>query len=253
MKTTENTILITGGSTGIGYAMAKAFSEAGNEVIICGRNEDKLKDAQRKIPRVHIRACDVENKQEREDLFQWVVTNFPRVNVLVNNAGIQKEIDFSAGATLPLEQEREIEINFAASIHLCALFVPYFLRQKTDCAILNVTSGLAFIPLKIVPVYCATKAGLRAFTISLRSQLDESNIRVFEIAPPIVKTELHPEARARKQSDRGIAPEVVAAATLKAIRNDTFELIIGEAKSLKWASRIAPQLFHKLLNKLAAG
>ena len=154
---------------------------------------------------------------------------------------------------MQLEEESEIEINLTACIHLCAMFVAHFLQQNTDCAILNVTSGLAFIPLKIVPVYCATKAGLRTFTTSLRSQLADTNIRVFEIAPPIVKTELHREARARKQANRGVAPDVVAEATLRAIRRNKYEVIIGGAKTLKGASRLAPRFFHKLLNKLAAG
>ncbi|MDQ3535990.1 MAG: SDR family NAD(P)-dependent oxidoreductase, partial [Bacteroidota bacterium] len=110
----------------------------------------------------------------------------------------------------------------------------------------------AFIPLKIVPVYCATKAGLHTFTISLRSQLAKTNVHVFEIAPPIVKTELHREAKARKQSERGVSPSVVAEATLKAIKNNYYETIIGQAKVLKAASRIAPSFFHSLLNKIAA-
>lgn len=117
----------------------------------------------------------------------------------------------------------------------------------------NVTSGLAFIPLKIVPVYCATKAALHTFSISLRSQLSKTNVRVFEIAPPIVNTGLHREAKARKQSQRGISPDVVAKATLKSLRKNQYETIVGKAKVLKGASRIAPGFFHRLLNKLAAG
>lgn len=173
--------------------------------------------------------------------------------MLVNYAGIQKEIDFLGGASVLINEESEIETNLTASIHLSSLFVSYFLQQKNECAIINVTSGLAFIPLKIVPVYCATKAALHTFTISLRSQLAKTNIHVFGIAPPIVKTELHREARARKQSKRGILASVVADATLKAIHNNNYENVIGLAKILKWASRIAPGFFHKVLNKLAAG
>ena len=233
--------------------MAKTFLDAGNEVIICGRREYKLQEAKQKYPSLHIRMCDIGNKSSRNDLFHWVTAAFPQVNMLINNAGVQKEIDFLEGATSELENESEIEINLTACIHLCALFVPCFLQQNTDCAIINVTSGLAFIPLKIVPVYCATKAGLRTFTIALRSQLAKTNIRVFEIAPPIVRTELHREAKARKQANRGVTPDVVAEATLKAISKDKYEVIIGQAKSLKGASRLAPAFFHKLLNKVAAG
>lgn len=253
MQTTRNTILITGGSTGIGLALAEAFVKAGNEVLICGRRESRLQEAKQRIPQLHTRVCDIGKKAEREALYQWATSGFPSINMLVNNAGIQKEIDFRTGAAGLSDEESEIDINLTASIHLSALFIPHFLQQKQECAIVNITSGLAFIPLKIVPVYCATKAGLHSFSISLRSQLAKTNVRIFEIAPPIVKTELHREAQARKQSERGIPAPDVAEATMKAIKNNRYEMIVGQAKSLKGASRIAPAFFHKLLNKLAAG
>jgi uncharacterized oxidoreductase len=253
MQTTNNTILITGGSTGIGLALAETFVSEGNEVLICARRESKLLEAKNKISNLHIRVCDIGKKAEREALYQWATTEFPHINMLINNAGIQKEIDFTMGASNLNDDESEIEINFTAAVHLSALFIPYFQQQKKECALVNVTSGLAFIPLKIVPVYCATKAALHTFTVCLRTQLRKTNIHVFEIAPPIVKTELHKEAKARKQSARGISSSVVAEETLKAIRNNHYEKIVGRAKVLKGASRIAPNFFHKLLNKLAAG
>ncbi len=253
MQTTKNTILITGGSVGIGLAIAETFIEAGNEVLICGRRESKLLEAKQKYPQLHTRICDISKKSEREDLYRWATTEFPPINMLFNNAGIQKEVNFLTGTPALNDKESEIEINLTASIHLSALFISHFLQQPKECAIVNITSGLAFIPLQIVPVYCATKAALHSFSISLRSQLAETNVQVFEIAPPIVKTELHREAKARKQSERGIAPAVVAEATLKAIKNNRSETIVGQAKVLKAASRIAPGFFHRLLNKLAAG
>jgi uncharacterized oxidoreductase len=253
MQTTKNTILITGGSTGIGLALAEKFLDTGNEVLICGRRESKLAEAKQKLPQLHTRVCDVSKKPEREELFRWATTEHPSINMLINNAGIQREIDFLAGAASFNDQESEIETNLTASIHLSALFIPHFLQQQNECAIVNVTSGLAFIPLKIVPVYCATKAGLHTFSISLRSQLVKTNIRVFEMAPPIVKTELHREAKARKQAERGVPAADVATATLKALRNNRYETIVGQAKVLKGASRLAPKFFHRLLNKLAAG
>lgn len=253
MVTTKNIILITGGSSGIGFAMAEKFIEAGNEVLICGRRESKLTEAKQKLPNVHIRVCDLANATEREELFRWAVSKFPGINMLVNNAGIQKEVDFVSGAADVFGDENEIEINLTAGIHLASLFVPYFLKQDRECAVVNVTSGLAFIPLKIVPVYCATKSALRTFSISLRSQLAGTNVRVFEIAPPIVKTDLHRGAQAQKQSERGISAAAVAGAAFKAIKKNRYEAIVGEAKTLKGASRLAPKLFHKLLNKVAAG
>jgi uncharacterized oxidoreductase len=253
MQTTQNTILITGGSTGIGLAMAETFIKAGNDVLICGRRESKLLEAKQKLPQLHTRVCDIGKKLEREALYRWATSEFPDINMLFNNAGIQKEIDFLTGAAGLNDNENEIEINLTAGIHLSALFIPHFLQHQKECAIVNITSGLAFIPLKIVPIYCATKAGLHTFSISLRSQLAKTNVRVFEIAPPIVKTELHREAKARKQSQRGISASVVAEAMVNALKNNHYETIVGQAKTLKGASRIAPKFFHNLLNKLAAG
>ena len=253
MQTTRNTILITGGSTGIGLAMAETFLKAGNEVLICGRQESKLAEAKRKLPQLHTRVCDVAKKSSREELYRWATSEFKHINLLINTAGTQREIDFLTSAPDAYEDENEIEINLTASIHLAALFIPHFLQQQNECAIVNVTSGLAFVPLKIVPIYCATKAGLHSFSISLRSQLAKTNVRVFEIAPPIVKTDLHREAKARKQSQRGIPASAVAEAAFEAIKNNRYETIIGQAKSLNWASRLAPKFFHNLLNKVAAG
>ena len=252
MQTTNNTVLITGGSSGIGLALAEALLQKGNEVLICARHQDKLAAAQQKLPRLHTRVCDVADKKDREALFEWATTHFPAINILVNNAGVQKEIDFVTGAA-GLDEESEIDINLKGSIHLCALFTPYFLQQQKECAIVNITSGLAFIPLKIVPVYCATKAALHSFSMSLRSQLSKTNIRVFEVAPPIVQTNLHREAKARKQAQRGVPATDVAAATVKAIEKNNYQAIIGQAKSLKGAARFAPLFFHKLLNKVATG
>lgn len=253
MQITKNTILITGGSTGIGLAIAEAFINADNEVIICGRREGKLLEAKQRFPQLHTRVCDIGNRAERDALYRWTTSEFPQINLLVNNAGIQKEIDFLTGASGLYDTESEIEINLTANIHLCSLFIPHFLHQQQECAIVNITSGLAFVPLKIVPVYCATKAGLHSFSMSLRSQLAQTNVRVFEVAPPIVKTELHREAKARKQSERGIAPSVVAEAILRAIKANRYETTVGQAGVLKGAARIAPQFFHNLLNRIAAG
>lgn len=129
MQTTNNTILITGGSTGIGLAIAEAFMKAGNKVLICGRRQSKLLEAKRKFPQLHIRVCDIGKQSEREDLYHWATNEFPNINMLFNNAGIQKEINFLTGATAELDGENEIEINLTASIHLSALFIPHFLQQ----------------------------------------------------------------------------------------------------------------------------
>ena len=188
MNLSGNTILVTGGSAGIGLALAKRFIERGNDVIICGRREDKLSEVKANLPGIITHACDVGEARSRGDLVKWIVKEFPELNVLVNNAGIQRRIDLKAGE--PWEKTRsEIEINLDAPIHLTQLLYQQLSKRKS-AAICNVTSGLSFIPLANVPVYCATKAALHSFTLSLRWQLKETHVRVVEIIPPAVDTDL---------------------------------------------------------------
>lgn len=188
MELSGNTILITGGASGIGLAFTERFLQAGNEVIICGRREDRLQAAKEKYPQLHTRVCDVAQERDRIELFDWAASLFPNLNVLMNNAGIQRRVrldETEAWATT----RAEIAINFDAPVHLSRLFIPLLQRQNR-AAIMNVTSGLSFVPLANVPVYCATKAALHSFTLSLRYQLRETPIEVIEIIPPAVDTDL---------------------------------------------------------------
>ena len=188
MKLTGNTILVTGGATGIGLALVKRFLERGNEVIICGRREDRLAEVKEAFPGIHTRVSDVAGADGRAELAYWVVAEFPGLNVLVNNAGIQRRIDLTATEDWN-ETRSEIAINLEAPIHLTQLLYPH-LATMQNAAIMNVTSGLSFTPLANVPVYCATKAALRSFTLSLRWQLKETETDVIEIIPPAVDTDL---------------------------------------------------------------
>jgi len=191
MKLTGNTILITGGSTGIGLAFAERFLRAGNRVIVCGRRASVLEQAKEKFPNLITRTADLADESSRLALFDWVTTNYPEINVLVNNAGIQQRFNvLKADAKDNWRYyNQEIQANLEAPIHLSMLFAPYF-AAKEQAAILNVTSGLAFTPLAIAPVYSATKAALHSFTMSLRLQLSETSVEVIEIAPPAVNTDL---------------------------------------------------------------
>ena len=247
MKTTGNTILITGGATGIGFSLAETFVKAGNEVVICGRREDKLKEAKRKLPQLHITVCDLSKESKRKFLYEWVCSNFSDINILVNNAGIQRMIDFKRGVNELYFGEDEIEVNLKACIHLSALFTPLFL-QKEEAAIVNISSGLGFVPIAIMPVYCATKAAVHSFTMSLRHQLRDTSVKVFEVIPPIVDTELDKGARGhRGQEDRGIPPVEVAKATMKALESNQYEIPVGMAENLRTGSRTNPeQLFHNM-------
>ncbi|WP_419880644.1 SDR family oxidoreductase [Peribacillus sp. B-H-3] len=189
MKLSGHTVLITGGASGIGLAFAERFLKAGSTVIIAGRREAKLKEAKKKFPALHTRVCDVSEENQRIELFNWAVSEFPGLNVLVNNAGIQQRVNL-----LNLQQDwnyyrNEISINVDAPIHLSMLFTSHFAKHD-HAAIINVSSGLAMTPGVWVPVYSATKAAIHSFTISLRLQLEKTNIEVVEIFPPAVNTDL---------------------------------------------------------------
>ena len=188
MEFNANTVLITGGASGIGFALAERFIQEGSTVIICGRREDKLKEAQSKYPQLHIRACNVADPAERTALFEWATGKYPGLNMLINNAGIQQRIQLQQQPAWETLRE-EVAINLEAPIHLSTLFIPHLLKQERP-AILNITSGLAFVPLANAPVYSATKAALRSFTLSLRHQLTGSPISIIEIIPPVVDTDL---------------------------------------------------------------
>lgn len=249
MKISNNTVLITGGATGIGLELAKQFIANGNNVIICGRRENKLKEAKALLPQLVTKQCDISDIDQRRKLFNFCVEQFPTINILVNNAGIQREIDFRKGETDYLNGDNETAINLEATFHLTALFSPHFMKQK-ESAIVNVSSGLGIVPLVIVPIYSATKSALHSFSISLRKQLESTSVKVFEILPPIVDTELDNGARDKRgQTDKGISAEKVAIESINAISNDKFEIPIGIVKVLRIGSRINPKLFLKIINK----
>jgi len=229
--------LITGGATGIGFALAEAFVKAGNKVLICGRREARLQQARAKLPQIQTRQCDLSKKEDRESFCNWLRDNHKGLNILVNNAGIQRAIDLRKGTAELFDGEDEVQINFAAPIHLSAYFAP-LLSKKKEAAIINVSSGLGFVPIAAMPVYCATKAGIHMFTISLRHQLKDTTVKVFEIVPPAVNTELGKDTTGESEQEyRGIPPSVVAAATLKALANDEYEVVVGEARDLVEGAR----------------
>ncbi|MDB5263218.1 MAG: family NAD(P)-dependent oxidoreductase [Adhaeribacter sp.] len=189
MNLAHNTVLITGGASGIGWAIAERFLKAGSEVIICGRRPEKLEEVKQQYPQVHTRVCDVGQEADRLDLLRWAIENFPQINVLVNNAGIQRRVSLVVATEDWREHQSEMAINLEAPIHLALLFIPHF-KHKPSAFIINVTSGLAFVPMARAAVYSATKAALHSFTLSLRYQLNATSIKVIEIAPPAVNTDL---------------------------------------------------------------
>jgi uncharacterized oxidoreductase len=185
MKLSGNKILITGGASGIGLGLAVRFVEEGNKVIIVGRRKFLLDEVSATYPSVITRAADLRIVSEREELYNWISKEHPDMNVLVNNAGIQQRIKIADSNFFALAKD-EIAINIEAPLHLISLFS----NLKSLNTIINISSGLAYAPMAVMPVYCASKAFFHSFTLSLRHQFKTKNIEVIELIPPALNTDL---------------------------------------------------------------
>jgi uncharacterized oxidoreductase len=185
MKISNNKILITGGATGIGLGLTERFVKENNEVIICGRREALLEEVSKRIPEVITRRCDLSKPEEREDLYNWISEKHGDLNILVNNAGIQQWVSLSDTEFFKKAKD-EIAINVEAPVHLISLFT----NLKSLNTIINITSGLSFVPMSRMPVYCASKAFFHSFTLSLRHLMKSKNIEVIELIPPALNTDL---------------------------------------------------------------
>lgn len=196
MKNTGNTILLTGGSSGIGRELARRWHDDGNVVIVAARSTDDLAETAEGRENIHPMALDVSDKQALARFADEVVHRFPTLNVLVNNAGIMRLEDISASRDLS-DAEQELTVNVLGPIRLIDALVDH-LKDQPDAAIVNVTSGLAFVPHPKAATYSATKAALHSYTLSLRQQL-EGQVEVIELAPPGVQTELTPGQSEREE------------------------------------------------------
>jgi len=185
MKISNNKILITGGASGIGLGLTERFVKENNTVIICGRRESLLEEVSKKYPSVVTRRCDLSKTEEREGLFNWISQKHSDLNVLVNNAGIQQLMSLSDSDFFE-RAKKEIVINIEAPVHLTSLFT----NLKSLNTVINITSGLSFVPMARMPVYCASKAFFHSFTLSLRHLLKSKNIEVIEVIPPALNTDL---------------------------------------------------------------
>ena len=243
MEVKRNTVLITGGGSGIGRSLAYAFVQNGSTVIICGRDERKLELAKELTPELYTRVCDVTSEEQRQALLEWVKECFPSLNVLINNAGIMNILDLTQIDVTDPRVDREIEINLVSPIKLSLMFLP-LLTTHNQAAVVNISSGLAYVPDAGTPIYGATKAAIHSFSQSLRYQLRNTSVEVFEVLPPGVDTELNSEGNFDK-----LSPDMVAKVVLRGITKGTTEIRIGQANPLFYASRIAPGFIHGVLNR----
>ncbi len=188
MQLQGHTVLVTGGASGIGRALADRFHRSGSQVIACGRRSDRLDNLRAALPGTITRVCDLREAPARAALIDWVAREHPQFDVLVNNAGIQRYPSLTEPEDWARTQE-EIRVNLDAPIHLAMLAAPH-LSRRPHAAIINLTSGLSFAPLARAPIYSATKAALHSFTWSLRHHLAGTSVQVIELIPPAVDTDL---------------------------------------------------------------
>ena len=249
MKLAKRTVLITGGSSGIGLELAQQLLERDNVVIITGRDQDKLDAATRALPRVHTFRSDVSDPEAIAALHERVIARFPALDTLINNAGIMRNLSLHQSRDLN-DITREIEINLGGPIRMIQQFLPH-LKTRPGALIVNVSSGLAFVPLPISPVYSATKAAIHSFTQSLRVQLAGTGVTAIELAPPGVETPLfRAEFEAEMKGQKGMDVKVLVKQAIAGIEGGKSEIRPGLANMLKAMSRIAPGFMLGQLAKM---
>jgi uncharacterized oxidoreductase len=248
MKLDGNTILITGGTSGIGFELAKEFLKHKNTVIITGRDEERLARAKRELSGLHILKSDVSRIEDVNALFAAVTKEFPSMNILVNNAGVMRTINLHDEDQNLEELTREIDINFKGPVWMIKRFLPQ-LKKMPSAAIVNVSSGLAFVPLPIAPVYCATKAALNSFSRSLRVQLKNTKVKVFELAPPATETALFDVKSPEMEGVAIMKADELVRQFLKGFEKDELQIRPGQANSLKFMNRVAPEFILAQLSK----
>ncbi len=245
MKPNEHTVLITGGGSGIGLALAKRFYAEGNRLILAGRNDARLKAAREALGQdVELYSGDVAD----ETVIGELARRYPEVNVLVNNAGVQHMYNVLNAPDYARQIKEELRVNLIAPALLCGAFLPGLLRHVElgrEAAIVNVSSGLALAPKASAPTYCASKAGLHSFTKALRYQLESSGVRVFETLPPLVDTEM-----TRGRGKGKISADELAREFWTDWLNNKFEMRIGKTKLLALVQRLAPALADRIMRGL---
>ena len=230
MELSNRTVLVTGGTSGIGLGIAEAFLQSKSKVIVCGRNKEKLSTVKEKFPDITVLPCDVGNASQRKKLAAEVLRRFPDLDILVNNAGIQRYIDLKKGYDELKSGEDEIAINFVATVELTSLFIGH-LMKRPSAAIINVSSGLGFMPMPNTPIYSATKAAIHTYSLVLRQQLKDTSVRVIEIVPPMVDTDLNKEGRnADHLKFRGISVSEYIPTVIKGLENDADTIFHGDGE-----------------------
>lgn len=241
MKLEGRTVLITGGTSGIGYEMAKQLIARRNTVLITGRDSQKLDEAKSNLPGVHTFESDASRPEDIHSLRQRVTSEFPACDILINNAGIMRNLNMNEPRSLT-DVTRELDINLSGPVQMVQEFLPH-LKSRPNALIVNVSSGLAFVPFPLSPIYSAAKAGVHAFTRCLRVQLKGSSVTVIELAPPGVETKLfRGEFEKEMKGQKGMPVEILVAKAIAGIESGKKEVRPGLSNVLYLLSRLAPSL-----------
>ena len=248
MSLSKQKVLITGGSSGIGLSLARKFLEHGHIVIITGRNLAKLEEVKSELPSIHFFQSDVNSENDVKTLVHHMQEELGGIDVLINNAGIMNLADAGNEEIDLQKQLTEIEINFQSPVRLLHYFLPQ-LKKSKDAVLVNVSSGLAYVPFCQAPVYSGTKAAIHFWTRSIRPQLKPHHIRVVELLPPVVDTKLAHDADLKDDKLKPLPPEKLAEIFWDQYTRGKEEITPGASFYLKWLSRLAPTFLFNQLNK----
>ncbi len=241
MKLSNNTIFITGGTSGIGLEMVRQFYEMGNRLLVVSSNQNNLEKLKNEFPKIEVLTCDLGNIISVKNLIDNCLIEFAEINIVINNAGIQNNYNWLTEKDGYNKIENEIRINFMSPMQIIYGLLP-ILTTKQNSAIINISSGLAFAPKKSAPIYCATKSAIHSATKALRYQLENTTVSVFEIIPPLVET-----AMTEGRGKRKIAPKQLVDEFLHDFKNNKFESNIGRMKFLRVFQRISPKIVENIL------
>lgn len=235
MKMTGNTILITGGGSGIGRALAEAFHALGNMVIISGRRQSALDEVTTANPGMISVVMDATEVDGIRSFAETLTRDHPDLNIVINNAGIMKNEDILSAPDYLETAEETISTNLLAPIRLTAALLPHFL-QKPAAAVLTLSSGLAFVPMVATPTYSATKSAIHAYSLALREQLKNTSVEVIEIAPPYVQTTLQGQHQATDERAMPLDAFISEVMDILTNRPDEKEVIVERCKPLRFAA-----------------
>jgi uncharacterized oxidoreductase len=245
MELKNSTVLITGGTSGIGLEFVKQLTGQGANIIVTGRNLDALNETKKKFPKIQIFQSDVSKPKDIEQLYTQVTQQFPGLNIIMNNAGIMRLIDLQ-DTTKDLEDiTREIDSNLSGTIRMVHQFLPHLLTKKS-AAIINVSSAIAFMGYSFAPIYSASKSGAHVYSQVLRLQLKPTNVTVFEVIPPGVTTNLQNDWIVKPNPKQMMKVDTMVSYAIKGILKNKLEIKPGLTGIVKAMSRIAPKFIMSL-------